>query len=112
MNLLKIVSTKSLRHFIVIVTFGHVIDESMSEPHLRMSGYRWDQKPPYATDCILSLGVIPSDGSPSPKRNGGLAIKTTPKKLHTIILSIATLGKYNGCIAYMPKVYFCKKASP
>lgn len=57
-----------------------------------MSRYRWDKKPPYATDCILSLDVTPSDRSPSapPKRNGGLAIKITPKKLQTVILSTAT----------------------
>lgn len=40
---------------------------------------------PYVTDCILSSGNTTSDGSPSgiPKRNCGLAINITPKKLQT-----------------------------
>src|SRR6266403_5430095 len=33
-DLLKIISAKSIRHFNKIVTVGHVINESMSEPYL------------------------------------------------------------------------------
>jgi hypothetical protein len=47
-----------------------------------------EEMPPYVTDCNLSSGNTTSDGSPLgiPKRNCGLAIKITPKKLHTNIL--------------------------
>lgn len=61
----------------------------------------WDEITPYATDCILCPCVTVSDKSPPepPKRNCGLAIKITPKKLQTKHSVNHNPRQYNrGCL--------------
>src|SRR5216683_3497276 len=58
----------------------------------------WNGILSYTTDSILCLGVTTLYGTPFglSKRNCGLAIRTTPKKLHTNVLLMAISARWQG----------------